>query len=306
MKPILYYDDSWPLAKFTGIPQQRCMIPHLGQRKLLINEVAFLHLHGNLSDKVLYVGAAPGPHINVLADLFPNHKFYLYDPREFDTNLNLKLNVKTYQKYFTDQEALKYKKCLFISDIRTGGTDFEKEVEYNLTQQKKWCDIIEPVMTSLKFRMPFTKTDKIIPYYRGKICLQSWCGIDSNETRLWTDCKKQTNYSTHDFEQRMFHYNLNLRLGDYDIGQLNIPGMDACNDCAIEYHTWSLIGDPRELVNKYPQSFNISPHGLLNHLSVEERVKKLEKETEIFYNKYHKNEEIKALLNKETKRKGKK
>lgn len=301
--PILYYDETWPEVDYTGIPESNYMIPHLGQRKLLINEVAFLQLYKNRSKQVVYVGAAPGPHIVVLANLFPDNKFYLYDPRPFDENLKKQKNVKCFQQYFTDKNAIKYSKCLFISDIRTSGTDHEQEVLANLDQQKKWCELINPVMASLKFRMPYTKQNTKVEYYTGKIALQCWEKIESNETRLWTDCSKQKIYNSHEFEKRMFHYNLNLRLGDYDVGQLKYPGMDSCNDCAIEWCTWKSLGDPEKLIKLYSQSFDKPPHGMCSHLTASERKIKLASETKKFYERYHNNEKKIKLLNDITPRK---
>ena len=46
------------------------MCIHLGQRKLLLTEVSFLTGHGNLSKNIVYIGAAPGHHIEFLSTLF--------------------------------------------------------------------------------------------------------------------------------------------------------------------------------------------------------------------------------------------
>ena len=67
------------------------MCIHLGQRKLLLTEVNFLTGHGDFSKNIIYIGAAPGHHIEFLSTLFPNHTFYLYDPRDFSIKQNSKI-----------------------------------------------------------------------------------------------------------------------------------------------------------------------------------------------------------------------
>ena len=55
---------------------------HWGQRKLLFSELEFLtkvSFHLNLDEcVVVYVGAARGTHISILASLFPNVRFIFF------------------------------------------------------------------------------------------------------------------------------------------------------------------------------------------------------------------------------------
>ena len=60
---------------------------HIGQRKLLIGEVLFMTHYGSKSKTVVYIGAAGGSHIPALCELFPEHKFLLYDPAPFSRPL---------------------------------------------------------------------------------------------------------------------------------------------------------------------------------------------------------------------------
>ena len=43
---------------------------HWGQRKLLISEIEFLTKYSRKNDTILYIGAAPGIHINILIHLY--------------------------------------------------------------------------------------------------------------------------------------------------------------------------------------------------------------------------------------------
>ena len=56
--------------------------PHIGQRKLLLNEIQFLN---KVNEEIcVYVGAAPGNKTHYLSNLFPKIKFILIDPNKFD------------------------------------------------------------------------------------------------------------------------------------------------------------------------------------------------------------------------------
>jgi hypothetical protein len=78
----------------------------------------------------MYVGSADGKHTKYLSEkLFPNHKFILYDPSKFDSDLVEyanknpdKVEIHTGPDgFFTDEIAKKYvgQDILFVSDIRT-------------------------------------------------------------------------------------------------------------------------------------------------------------------------------------------
>ena len=94
---------------------------HWGQRKLLLSEIEFLTLYGELSSSkvVVYAGAAPGTHISFLSMLFPELKFILYDPAPFTVPESDKIN--TIQDLFTDEVAKTFegRNVLFICDIRS-------------------------------------------------------------------------------------------------------------------------------------------------------------------------------------------
>ena len=295
---MLTYKEEWAREPYSKIPPENYLIPHLGQRKLLIAEIDFLNNYGDMSNEVVYAGAGPGYHIAKLADLFPRKIFYLYDPREFAPELAEYKNIYLHQEYFTDEIAAKYKGSgvLFISDIRTAeksGGDFEEEVIANLEQQARWCNIMKPKMASLKFRMPF-KTGEI-EYFDGIIRLQAWVGIDSAETRLWTTCKNKKKYIYEEYSEKMFYFNRHLRLGPYRCGQPEC--MDYCNDCAIEWQVWREYYGKRKF-NIDCEEFTIGPHGKLRDLPLKQRIKQLKPETLQFYNLYLKNEDNKIKLNK--------
>jgi len=129
---------------------------HWGQRKLFLSELHFfnniiLNKYKNFNKfLVIYAGAAPGIHLNLLGYLFPYVEFHLYDPNVFDSSLiknkkQFKINplkdVKTgifneniinqYLKLF-DENKNKYNDyiIIFISDIR--GNDISKIKEHKL------------------------------------------------------------------------------------------------------------------------------------------------------------------------------
>src|SRR3990167_2333976 len=197
---------------------------HIGQIKLFFGELLFLTLNHKKSKNILYAGSAPGIHLPLLFEMFPNHSFYLVDPNLFVFKLRYKPykliyaddrdleNIQKYynnvidirRTYFTDEMAHEYKNifredgCLFISDIRTitledrANETTEEKVMKDHNMQNNWVDILKPKATSLKFRGLFTDSKFVtdnnimdIEYYDGNIYKQIFAGKKSSETRLF-------------------------------------------------------------------------------------------------------------------------
>lgn len=214
------------------------MTIHHGQRKLLLAEVAFLTAHGGKSKTVVYAGASPGTHIQMLLDLFP-HEFHLYDPRPITWRHP---RMTAYEQLFTDADAAAWtgKDVLFISDIRAGSDDVPDRdvvIEEQMLMQQEWCRIMKPAMASLKFRLSWDRNPHL-EYLDGEIHIQPWAPLRSTETRLWTDCATKTTWDTVKYDEQMFAHNLVTRQHIYDSKPLQIPGYDGCWDCQSERLTW--------------------------------------------------------------------
>jgi hypothetical protein len=78
-KAPLFYEDIDFQYKYDnyGILKYNC---HIGQRKLLLNEIQFLTYYCQNIDCIVYVGAAPCEHLTIIQELFPNNKYLLIDP----------------------------------------------------------------------------------------------------------------------------------------------------------------------------------------------------------------------------------
>jgi len=220
------------------------MCLHLGQRKLLLTEVDFLTEYCDLSKNIVYVGAAPGHHIEFLSSLFPNNIFYLYDPREFAITDNE--NIKIYQKYFTVEDVNKLDDFIFISDIRQNicvktmpQREICNKVMEDMEFQKSWVLEINPKISLLKFRLPlFCET---FEYFDGKIVEQPWAPESTYETRLIVQEKhKIKSYITSDYVNLISQLKLKRQTQLYDHGlKLKIvPGLDNCFDCNLEIKIW--------------------------------------------------------------------
>jgi len=235
--------DTLKYHSFPKHPPRIVHRIHSGQRKLLLNEVIFMTNYGHLSNTVVYAGAASGIHIPLLSRLFPKHKFILWDPAKFAIMPTDKIEINN--DFFTNDVAAKYKRPLFISDIRSGSDtmsfeDFEAEVIRNNDFQRDWLRIMDAPMSMLKFRVPFTvKGD--YKYLDGVIYPQPWAPVDSAETRLITDGAKETAYNVSTYEDRMFYLNniiREFRFYDHDIPTTRILGLCHCFDCAYEIWIW--------------------------------------------------------------------
>jgi hypothetical protein len=208
-------------------------IIHWGQLKLMLSEIQFLSEFGNLSNTVVYAGAAPGTHIKFLTHMFPNHNFILWDPRPFNVSGP---RIEIHQEFFTDDSAQLYaeKGVLFISDIRSGDhvdakSNFEGRVTSDMEWQMEWHKIMKPAMGMYKFRLPFNPGKTM--YMDGDLKLQVYAPTQTTELRLIVPTEmKMKEYDNTVIEEQMYYFNRITR-SQWDDQPINCCNLDQCWDC---------------------------------------------------------------------------
>lgn len=244
---------DYPQLRYRELRDELKPNLHWGQRKLLMAELEYLTLYGDESDVIVYAGAAPCVHLPYLLELFPRHKFVLWDPNAFSRKLTsypsrVEIHTNTPNGFFTDDTARLYrgKHVHFWSDIRTGGlerdpygemiddstSEFDEQIVMNMEMQKKWHEIIEPVRSMLKFRLMWNDGETV--YLDGEIRLQVWAPRTSTETRLIVPHGNKTrSYNNRKYEAQMYRFNRCTRTQWHDDVAVG-NGMDHCYDCAAE------------------------------------------------------------------------
>jgi hypothetical protein len=218
-----------------------------GQLKLLTVEIQFLTLYWNPkivpNPIAVYVGAAPGSHIVLLAKMFPKFTFHLYDPRAFDKHLTTDSEVKDriviHQQLFLEADCEMWKDrkdVYFVCDIR--GRDYEllnTDEGHRKSEKVAWDDMqlqqslvekIRPVYAHLKFRLPYTyewvraenaERKPIRSYLDGTIYRQPWALPTSTETRLVIPqpadgvAYSKRDWNLRSYEDACFYHNLQVR-----------------------------------------------------------------------------------------------
>lgn len=200
-----------------------------GQLKLLLTEMTALMFYAaSIPDPiVVYAGASPGHHINLLIEFFPQMKWVLYDPKPISVQESDR--VKVFQVSFTDSIAKSYARLnnvVFITDIRTGShtnrgfKHNEREIWNDMLDQKRWVELMKPRVAHIKFRLPYVdvsdQTTFTSTYFSGTIFYQPFAGASSTECRLVVVPQADGNYKTitYDnkaYEDRCFYRNAVLR-----------------------------------------------------------------------------------------------
>ena len=207
---------------------------NFGQLKLLLSEIQFINNYWD-SDKIknpiiLYIGAAGGEHINILAKLYPQFEYHLYDkpvePFKWSENLFGNDKITIYDKYFTDEDMDPWgnkDNVFLISDVRslsyerTEDEEIEKKnenlVDEDMRLQEKWVKNIKPVESLLKFRLPVPfdwQKEKNYKYFDGLVYFQQWELTASNELRIvpfHSDGEyKDRNYNIDTYSSLMFYH----------------------------------------------------------------------------------------------------
>lgn len=248
--PILPYKNSVGKVTIKGEVVSVKNSVHLGQLKLLISEVIALSMLKTIKN-IIYVGAAPGTHIKVLAFLFREIQFILFDPADFDLGLTAYQNVTVNQRIFTDDDVDKFRDwpdTLFISDIRTGSVNvdntdadfdenFEKCVEDDMIMQMNW-KIRLNLPALLKFRLPYVErgaSDKMFEYLDGEIIVPPFGRPTSSETRLLVTKNVMKIYSCKAYEDSCYTHNFKRMFARYnfDPTPYKFERLCNCHDCTL-------------------------------------------------------------------------
>ena len=249
-----------PYRRYNVVAAATVRTPlHVGQRKLLMEEVDFLTAHAAGARIVVYAGAAPGTHIPYLAALFPWLEWELFDPREFSSVTRRARRVRAHVQFFGDEDAARFAGqpgVLFISDVRTGEAVHTLDtaaanalVERDMAMQRRWVELMRPAAFSLKFRLPYSDGGSGSPpmpveYLAGELRLQPWAPLSSTETRLVGgagDWARKATYDPVKYEAANYYINAIVRQWrtfPHGVSSAAVPGLDMCFDCAAEVLLW--------------------------------------------------------------------
>jgi len=236
--------------EYRSRQNERKTVCHWGQRKLMLAEVEFLTQFHGLASTVVYAGAAPGLHMPKLAELFPSLRFVLVDPRPMaDTVASCRAaidnRIEVRQQLFTEEMAREFVglDALLISDVRTSDDirePSEEEVRADMELQRAWHEAMQPVASSLKFRLPWGSGETA--YLEGDIFLPVWGPVTTTECRLFVlrGAGSRT-YDNGRYERQMFHFNTHQRIAKYTHSHMKFFKC-SCYDCTAEVHILTVYG----------------------------------------------------------------
>lgn len=204
LNKLVYFDS---IKKLNSV--------HNGQRKLFYSLMKFISIINKKDNyEIVYIGAAPGRNIVQVAKIFEHIKFHLFDifkEEELKYITDQKLNnIFVYNKYFEEGDAKQFKDVYLFSDIRNVSfTKNEDDIFKDLSIQKDFVYFLNPIMYSLKFRIPYNIHK--IDYLDGLCYIQPFTKKLSNEVRLIGSSKKEKKYYLKAHEMKMFYINIILK-----------------------------------------------------------------------------------------------
>lgn len=205
--------------------------PHIGQLKLLLSEMQTLIYYTDTTSirNMVYVGAAHGYHIYVLAKLFPEITYHLFDISEgWDKRLFDLENVIINNRYFEEKDVKEWQErdeeIIFVSDIRNlevgleedkqaDPETFESLVAADMLLQQEWVEQLKPALALLKFRLPYPDVvgKKTQRYLDGTVFKQIFARPSSAETRLLVKGIAYRDWNLQTYECMNAYYNRYLR-----------------------------------------------------------------------------------------------
>jgi hypothetical protein len=204
---------------------------HLGQLKLLLSEMQTIIYYTDTTvvKNMVYVGAAHGYHIYVLAKLFPQLTYHLYDISSgWDKRLYDLKNVIINNHYFEEKDVKEWQKrgeeIIFVSDIRNlevgreedtkADVDkFEQLVGSDMLLQQTWVEQLKPALALLKFRLPYPDiVKKETQYYLdGTVFRQIFARPSSAETRLLVTGLAYRDWNLINYDRMNAYFNRYIR-----------------------------------------------------------------------------------------------
>ena len=206
---------------------------HWASRKLFLDKLSFLALFWKPSElaqpQVLFINAAPGGHIDLLAQFFPQMTFHLYDQKPFlltdnvpnQPNYNSNkaiININNFA--FTHDIARTWANrndVIFVSDYSSPNTpaavsDSEDKIKVDMLVQQDWYDLIKPKLALVKFRLPYPRPDgpTSFKYLSGFLLKPIWGPASATETRLVPN-NLQIEWNLKWYEETMAYFNQTLR-----------------------------------------------------------------------------------------------
>lgn len=207
-------DKHMEYARRTAEEKKSSTSVKFGQAKLGFMLLEFLNIfydpEVHTNPVVLYIGAAPGINVAIIAKMYPMISFVLYDPSRFEESLRDCDNILIHDRLFEDSDIKEWKvrkengdHIFLVSDIRNVKyktfknlhTDRAKYIESeNLVKedmllQQRWVTEIQPAFSSLKFRLPWNEpwmdaSSLYFSYLDGYVFVQAFESQTSSETRL--------------------------------------------------------------------------------------------------------------------------
>lgn len=220
------------------MPGEYRTVEYWSDRRAFVGAIEFLTYYGNRSTTVVWAGAR-GQFYAKLADLFPHHTFEVYT-QDMQPTEHERVHVHTDNFSTVDAEKYFGQKVIFMCDSRRVKTsdsfdvnlDTPSSVHDDMDRQKLWVTIIEPSISWLKFRLPWTSG--ISTYFPGTMWLQPWGPPTSTETYLVFENVPSTVEYDHDkINNIMYWHNTVQRTVVYDQPEDKF-GLDSCYDCSTE------------------------------------------------------------------------
>lgn len=211
--PILYSDITSRMEYTPGVMNTKSWA-----QKLFYMEVQFLLSQDLSTSKVVlywapYIKNTWGMHLFLLAKLFPELEFHVYDCKNPESALKTLSNVKLTLRLFNDVDAKKYSQIpnlIIISDMFRAPREVEREkVKREMRYlQKKFYELIKPKVALLKFSLPYEEGQS--EYLSGDKFLPIYASNESVETRIIPNGETEV-YQHGEYLERMFYFNAVVR-----------------------------------------------------------------------------------------------
>jgi hypothetical protein len=236
--------------------EKRKMVHWINRQSLLL-DIEFLCNHGNLSNDVIFIGKY-NKCLPFLADLFPNHKFWLYS---------------------TVEPEYKHDNIIWQNSQEYPNSAIAIFNSLDMEQQIDMYNTINPLAASLRFKLPYT--DGETTYLSGKLYYPIWGSSTSTISKLEVTSSEMQIYNNKDYESKMYRFNTCTRFQKMNtiINMGNIPkNYDIVSELFILSNYLRYIGKPELEIEAYLKGLEINMTKYFK-ISLEDKYEEFKKKT---------------------------
>lgn len=184
----------------------------------LLSHLSFITLYWDFLEVPKPIFLVVGEFSEIICELYPQFIYHIYNKEQHNSNSE---NIIYHNDEFTPNDWTNRDNILFVSNlIEIIESNFEETEAKNIDSlliQQEWVNIIKPVKSLIKIRLPynFKWQNPDFEYFNGILYLRQWVEDENTELSLVVNNNYEIiKYNIKTYENLIFHHRKVVRQED--------------------------------------------------------------------------------------------